>query len=203
MSAIAEIMSNPAHYISAAFFGFILGFLVQRSRFCMTGAIRDYILFRIDRNLKMTLMILGTTSFFYTFFMTVGVLRPTNMPAGWYSVVGGVIFGIGMAIAGGCVISSFARIGEGSLNYLITAFMILVGVAIGAQLYTIPWLAAKLAGGVESSLLGSPYGLIWLGEFPLANPLAVYLFKIKGVYIGAFQALIFILAYAYLERKGE
>jgi hypothetical protein len=203
MSAIAEIMSNPGHYVSAAFFGFLLGIVVQRARFCMTGAIRDYFLFRIDRNLKMVLLMLATTSFFYTLFLTFGLLKPTLMPAGWFSVVGGIIFGIGMAIAGGCVVSTYSRIGEGSINYLITGIMIPIGIILGAQLYTIPKYAAKLPGGAETSLFGSPYGLVWLGEFPLDNPLASYLLNIKGVYIGALQAIILIAAYLYLEKRSQ
>jgi hypothetical protein len=186
--------------IFAALFGFVLGILVQRARFCMTGAIRDFILFRIDRNLKMVLLILAVISFFYPLFLTLGWMKPTPMPAGWFSVIGGIIFGIGMAIAGGCVVSTYNRIGEGSINYLITGIMIPTGIVLGAELYK-KW-ADILPGGAKSSLLGSPYGLVWLGDFKTLPPIGATVSGIPLVYFGIIQALIFAVAYIYLERKS-
>lgn len=186
--------------VAAAIFGFVLGFLVQRSRFCMTGAIRDFILFRIDRNLKMVLITLTITTFFYALFMTLGIIKATPMPAGWFSVVGGILFGIGMAIAGGCVVSTYYRIGEGSINYLITGIMIPVGIAIAAATFHKWW---TLPIGKATPFLGSEYGLVWLGTFEKMHALGNAITGVPIIVFGIIQALIFAFVYYRLEKKAE
>jgi hypothetical protein len=165
----------------------------------MTGAIRDFILFRADRNLKMVLITLAITTFFYTLFMSTGIIRATPMPAGWFSVVGGILFGIGMAIAGGCVVSTYYRIGEGSINYLITGIMIPVGIAIAAATFHKWW---TLPMGKETPFLGSKYGLVWLGSFEKMHALGNAITDIPIIVFGIIQALIFALLYYKLEKGG-
>ncbi len=180
------------NYVGSAIIAFILGFVVQRSRFCMTGAIRDYFLFQITRNLKIVFMILAVLSFFYPLFITIGVISsPTPVPGDWFSIVGGIVFGVGMAIAGGCVTSTFYRIGEGSLNYLIVVVMMLVGIFLGSFLYdAFPNL---MPGANPSPILGLPnYGIVWLNDFINQSPIVV----------GVVQAAIFAFAY-YRVSKSE
>ncbi len=174
-------------YISAAVFGFILGFLVQRSRFCMTSAIRDFLLFKVTRNLKMALIILVITTFFYTLFLTFNVFKPTPIPAGWFSFVGGILFGIGMAIAGGCVISTFSRIGQGNINYVIVAIFMLIGIYVGSYLFKL----IPNALPPKTQLFGYKAGLVWLHK----------LFNVPPIVLGIIFTVIFALAYIYLERK--
>ncbi len=188
--------------IGSAIIAFLLGFVVQRSRFCMTGAIRDYFLFQITRNLKIVFMILAVLSFVYPLFLSYGYygggellalnqFKPTPVPGDWYSVVGGIIFGIGMALAGGCVTSTFYRIGEGSLNYLIVVVMMLFGIFIGSYLYdAFPGL---MPGANPSPLLHLPNaGLVWLNDLLGINP----------AILGIIQAAIFAFAY-YRVAKSE
>ncbi|NOZ59575.1 MAG: YeeE/YedE family protein [Euryarchaeota archaeon] len=175
-------------YIAAVVFGILLGFIVQRSRYCMTGAIRDYILFGVTRNLKITLMVLAIITFFYTLFLTYGIFNPTLVPAGWFTFVGGVIFGIGMALGGGCVTSTFYRIGEGQWNYLVSAIFMLVGIIAGSALFNIAPYAFFYEG---YTFMGYDYGLVWLNDLLGVSPIVV----------GVVQAAIFALAYYKIARS--
>jgi len=187
---------------AAAIIGFILGFLVQRSRFCMTGAIRDYFLFGITRNLKMVCIILGITTFFYTLYLSTTKIPtnlPTPVPAGWFSFVGGIIFGIGMAIAGGCVTSTFNRIGEGSINYLLTAISMFIGIVIGA--FTV-WKWFTLPFGRLFESFGVPYGLIWIASFPKMK-VGTAMLDIPPIIPGTIISALFLAWYYKLEKSEE
>ncbi len=191
-------------YIYAAFFSFILGVLVQRARFCMTGSIRDYILFGIDRNLKMVLIILSITTFFFTLFLTIGIIKATPLPAGWFSIVGGIIFGIGMAIAGGCVTSTYSRIGEGSINYLITGICIPLGIIMASFIWKplgLP-LGQKTVFMPGTTGLETPYGLIWTTPFPSMPSVGNALLDIPPIFIGIPLAAIYLLWYYKLEKNA-
>lgn len=193
--------AGSTELIVGAFFGLVLGFLAQRSRLCVTGAIRDFILFGVTRNLKFLFLIMGTVTFFYTIFLSFGIggVRPTMYPAGWFQILGGLIFGFGMAIAGGCVVSTFYRIGEGSLNYLLTAISMLVGIAIGAETYK--YIGDYLATGSKSFLplayAQEPTNFVWLGMFADKGgllPLPLFV-------VGIIQAGVLFGAYIYIEKK--
>jgi hypothetical protein len=178
-----------ANYAGAIVFGLLLGFVVQRSRYCMTGAIRDYFLFGITRNLQMTFIVLAIISFFYTLFLTYGVFRPTMVPAGWFTLVGGIIFGIGMAIGGGCVTSTFYRIGEGQWNYVASVIFMLVGIIAGSWLFNVAPYAFFYEG---YTFLGRDFGLVWLNELVGDLP---------PVAVGIVQAAIFAIAYYKLSKS--
>ena len=209
-------VSTSAQLIVAILFGLILGFLSQRSRMCVTGAIRDYILFKTDRNLKYLLLLLGIISLAYSIILGMGIggAMTTPFPAGWYSIVGGIIFGFGMVIAGGCVVSTFYRIGEGNINYLIVAICMFLGIVLGAHLYFI--VPDYLVTGDAATLPGQTSQFIWLGQYDLdaLNPPSaageilgpVYnpwkLFNISGVVVGIIQAAILLGAWFYMEKKS-
>lgn len=209
-------VSTSAQLIVAILFGLVLGFLSQRSRMCVTGAIRDYILFRTDRNLKYMLLLLGIISLAYAIILSMGIggAKTTPFPAGWYSIVGGLIFGFGMVIAGGCVVSTFYRIGEGNLNYLIVAICMFIGIVLGAHLYFI--VPGYLVTGESATLPGQTSQFIWLGQYDLdaLNPSSaaaealgpVYnpwkLFNVSGVVVGIIQAAILLGGWLYLEKKS-
>jgi uncharacterized membrane protein YedE/YeeE len=195
--------------LMGALFGFLLGYLAQRSRLCVTGAIRDFILFQVTRNLKYLFLILGTITFFYTIFLSQGIggVKATPFPAGWYQVFGGLIFGIGMAIAGGCVVSTFYRIGEGSLNYLLTALAMFVGIAIGA--WTFKYVGDYLALGKNSFVGGYATNWVWLGRYadaayPNTGGQEIFsVLPVDGMILGIIQAAILFAAYIYVEKKMD
>jgi hypothetical protein len=211
MTSLVIFVPKPGslEIIMGALFGFLLGYLAQRSRLCVTGAIRDFILFQVTRNLKYLFLILGTITFFYTIFLSQGIggVKATPFPAGWFQIVGGFLFGIGMAIAGGCVVSTFYRIGEGSLNYLLTAICMFVGIAIGAESFK--YAGDYLALGAKSIVIGFSSNWVWLGKYaeaayPGTGGQEIHsVLPVSGMVVGIIQAAILFAAYIYVEKKMD
>jgi uncharacterized protein len=127
-------------------FGLALGFVLQRSRFCFVSAVSNCVLFRDTRLLEGILggLFIATVGFAFIMYRLVpdpssGVipLAAIISPFGWHLALGGVMFGFGMLLAGGCIVGNLYRIGEGGLPAL-TAFVgVLVG--MGALQFTWSW----------------------------------------------------------------
>lgn len=102
--------------------GLGFGVVLQRSRFCFTAAFRDLFQFRSGRTMKgvivgMAVATAGFGAHMYNLLPNpfLGPVAPEAhaTPVSLALIVGGVLFGIGMVIAGGCVSGSLYRIGEG------------------------------------------------------------------------------------------
>ncbi|MSP12658.1 MAG: YeeE/YedE family protein [Chloroflexi bacterium] len=129
-------------------FGLAFGFVLQRSRFCFASAFRDIFLLGHGRNMKGVLLGLavGTAGFAvlmakYVPNPTLGTLPPDAnvLPLGWHTVLGGVLFGIGMVVAGGCVSGSVYRMGEGYVASWFSMGGILVGLAVAGLTWNWWW----------------------------------------------------------------
>lgn len=105
-------------------FGLGFGFVLQRSRFCFASAFRDIFLLRHGRNMKGVLVGLVVATLGFAVLMsrqvpnsTMGILpmEANVLPLGWHTALGGLLFGAGMVLAGGCVSGSIYRMGEGYL----------------------------------------------------------------------------------------
>src|SRR5215216_3673106 len=88
--------------------GLAFGFVLQRSRFCFASAFRDLFLLGDARVMKG--IIAGFAVLMARLLPEVrfGSLPPgaTVLPLGIHTLVGGVLFGIGMVLAGGCTSGS-------------------------------------------------------------------------------------------------
>ena len=121
-----------------------LGFTLQRSRFCFAAAFRDLFLFGSAQNLKGILvgMAVSTVGFAAIMYWLVskpgsGTLPPEAhvLPVGISVVVAGLLFGVGMVVAGGCVSGSLYRMAEG----YVTSWVAIGGVIIGLAAITLTW----------------------------------------------------------------
>ena len=157
-------------------FGLAFGFVLQRSRFCFASAFRDIFLLGHGRTMKGLLIGLVVATLGFALFMSklvpnpaLGILPPDAnvLPLGWHMVVGGVLFGIGMVVAGGCVSGSIYRMGEGYVASWVSFGGIMMGLLLAAyswnwwwdwQISSGPriWLPTYLghAGSVILTLLG-------------------------------------------------
>ncbi|MDI6825532.1 MAG: YeeE/YedE thiosulfate transporter family protein [Bacillota bacterium] len=107
--------------------GLAAGCVVQRSRLCFAGAIRDAFLWRMPSRARAVLMLLGAA--------LVGVAAvqyllgvPGNvLPVGWHTVVGGLVFGLGMGLAGACALTTLVRLGEGAVAYALAVASLVLG----------------------------------------------------------------------------
>ena len=120
------------------------GFTLQKSRLCFASAFRDIFLFGNARNLKGILLGLFISTIAFSFVMHWVIPNPSlgSMPSdahilktGLSTLIGGVLFGLGMVIAGGCVSGSIYRIGEG----YVASFITILGVIIGLGMLSLTW----------------------------------------------------------------
>ena len=104
------------------FFGLLIGFVMHRARFCFVRAFRCPFMTgdaEMVRVVAMSLIIygLGSAVIKWNYLQpdTMGVYHPF-----WFgSLSGGIIFGFGMLLAGGCASSTLWRIGEGHIKLML------------------------------------------------------------------------------------
>jgi len=126
-------------------FGLAFGFIVQRSRFCFVSAISNFFLFKDGRLLKGILGGLAVATIGFTIIMYRQIADPASgipatayiAPFGWHLVLAGAIFGLGMMLAGGCIMSTLYRIGEGAVASLVALLGIIIG--MGVLQHNWPW----------------------------------------------------------------
>ena len=102
-------------YLSAyLWFGLIYGMCLQYGRFCFSSAFRDLFAVGVPR------MVVGimTATLFFGFVASIvtasGFSTFHPSPSGLHSVIAGLIFGVGMVLAGGCASGSLYKAGEGN-----------------------------------------------------------------------------------------
>lgn len=129
------LLNKPGGMWAAWIFGIFFGFVMQRSRFCMTSMLRDYFLFGFKRPSRaLALLILLTTIGFalVRWWKTINGIPFTAYwePWGWGTVIGGLMFGIGMVLAGGCASGMLMRMGEGYAMQWLAFVFFLAGTGI-------------------------------------------------------------------------
>ncbi|MCS6785726.1 MAG: YeeE/YedE thiosulfate transporter family protein [Thiobacillaceae bacterium] len=105
--------------------GFGIGFVMHRARLCFARAFREPFMTAEGDMTKAILLALAVGIPSAAFLFSRGVIDPyTAIPATFWlgSLVGGVIFGIGMIFAGGCASGSLWRMGEGHLKLWVAMF---------------------------------------------------------------------------------
>lgn len=120
-------------------FGSSFGFVLQKARFCFTASLRDPFLSGGTAITKAILVAfaIGTVGFAaikYGYFAN-GLPIPGMsyvVPIGPATIIGGVMFGIGMVIAGGCASGTLMRVGEGFIQQVIALAFFVIGSLIGA-----------------------------------------------------------------------
>ncbi len=113
-------------------FGFAYGMMLQYGRFCFASASRDLFAAGVPR------MAVGILVALVFFSLIQATLASTNMstfhpaPFGVHTLIAGMIFGVGMVLAGGCASGSLYKIGEGNGTSLLAA---LFGLSIGQAIF--------------------------------------------------------------------
>lgn len=113
--------------------GFLFGVFLQKGRFCFVSAIRDFVAFKDTRVLKGVLAGIGILMIFWSTMAAAGYFRGFWIPPwGLTSLIGGLIFGFGMTMAGGCASGTLYRCGQGYVQFWITLFFMGVGFVLVA-----------------------------------------------------------------------
>lgn len=115
--------------------GVAAGFLMHRSDFCMAGAFRDVFLFKSYKLIRPLVLLIILSALLFELFRLTGILPsypfPWFAPPAGVNIFGGMVFGLGMVLAGGCVVGVLYKMGGGSLM----AFIAFLGLIAGSALY--------------------------------------------------------------------
>lgn len=99
--------------------GLAAGFVMHRSDFCIAGMFRDLFLFGTVFKLRTLLLLVASSMSLFEMARQFGVLSIYPFPLfgspSLANIIGGFIFGVGMVLAGGCVVGSLYKMGAGSV----------------------------------------------------------------------------------------
>ena len=133
--------------------GVALGLTLQRSRFCFTASMRDPVLTGGTNLTKAVVVGLAVSTVGFSALQLGAYFKAGQLadamklssldPVGLHTVVGGVLFGIGAVIAGGCASGTLMRMGEGFLQQWIVLPFFVAGSLIGAATWPL-WKVALL-----------------------------------------------------------
>lgn len=154
--------------------GLIAGFVMHRADFCVTASFRDMFLFR-DFFLMRQMVLLAVISMaLFEFGRLTGVISIYPFPLlgapTLANAIGGFLFGIGMVLAGGCVVGSLYKMGSGSVASALAFAGMLAGSAAYAEIH-LQWSAFARSTILVRDVVTVPQ---WLGVSPtvLLLPLA-------------------------------
>lgn len=117
--------------VTAIPIGFLFGFFLQKGDLCGSSAFSEVILMK-DRSKFFGLWIAIVVSMVGIALLDIfGFVQLNPKPMIWLNyIVGGIIFGVGMVLAGGCVSGCLYKTGTGNINSMAG----LVGIPIGIAL---------------------------------------------------------------------
>ena len=171
--AIYYISSGQSMLGLAALFGAVFGMLIQRGQICFTSGLRDLWLTGRGTMAKaiiigMAIQTVGTAIFIYK------GAQPVIHWASLGSLLGGVMFGVGIVIAGGCETGWMYRLMEGQVQFIAVG----IGNIVGATILAYGWdhwgiFNALVKGAPEVNLITS---LGWSGALFATGALLVILY---------------------------
>lgn len=118
------------YLVAYIWFGFAYGMMLQYGRFCFASAFRDLFAVGVPR------MFVGIMIAMSAFGLVSVFLAATKMetfhagPIGIHETIGGLVFGIGMVLAGGCASGTLYKCGEGNGTSMLAAIAISFSQAI-------------------------------------------------------------------------
>lgn len=120
-------------------FGSCFGFILQKSRFCFTASLRDPCITGSTSVTRAVLIAFAITTIGFAAIKYGAFVNGQEIPGQSYitpisfaMAVGGILFGIGMVIAGGCASGTLMRVGEGFGMQMLSLFFFVIGSLIGA-----------------------------------------------------------------------
>ncbi|MBO1198317.1 YeeE/YedE family protein [Staphylococcus simiae] len=103
--------------VSGLIVGVLLGFVMQRTRFCLAGGFRDMYVQKSNKMFYALLIAITIQSIGLLLLTRLGLITiPTHSFPVVGTIIGSFIFGIGIVLAGGCATGTWYRAGEGLIG---------------------------------------------------------------------------------------
>lgn len=126
------VLTKESLYLGILLMGVAVGIVIQRSRFCFASAFRDLIKGpEFDRSISLQKgiiigLLIGISGSFILKYL--GYIDPLIYvkPVGISNLVGGILFGLGMVIAGGCASGTLWRAAEGHIKLWLTLLTMVI-----------------------------------------------------------------------------
>ncbi|WP_027796739.1 selenium metabolism membrane protein YedE/FdhT [Paraburkholderia acidipaludis] len=134
LAAAVSLAFNAQKLGLAAVFGIAFGVLIERAQICFTSAFRD--MWITGRTAMARAIVLGMAASTIGIFSYVQLgIAPKIFWAGPNAILGGVLFGFGIVVAGGCETGWMYRAMEGQVHY----WWVGIGNIAGATLLAAQW----------------------------------------------------------------
>ncbi|MFC2084763.1 YeeE/YedE family protein [Bacteroidota bacterium] len=173
-------------FLTALPIGFLFGFFLQKGDLCGASAFSEVLLLKDWKKIWgiWVCIVAGMAGFALLDIFHLVELNPK--PFIWLNfIVGGIVFGVGMVLAGGCVSGCLYKSGTGNLNSMIALLGIALGIAsveygplqnfyLKIKTFVVP--SAEGNAITLGSLAGFPYWLLAL-LFVLLTLIAAFIFK--------------------------
>ncbi len=154
-------------YLTAVPIGFLFGFFLQKGDLCASSAMSEAIMFKDRAKLWGFWVAIVTTMLSLSLVDYLGWISVNPKPFMWFSsIIGGIIFGVGMVFAGGCISGVLYKGAAGNIN----SIMALMGVPFGVAAVELGplnnmhlWMKSFIVKGAEGesltlfSVTGIPY----------------------------------------------
>lgn len=182
--------------------GFILGWAAQRGNYCFVNAMTSVFTAKSYDRFGALLILFGLSALGSGLLVAFGIIPAVdqyyfNYFAGWYVLVGSIIFGFGAALAGGCNLSMLYRAASGYVQNWVELFGMMIGTyvfAIGIwpfQLYT-------MSNGIFSTTNGGYAEYLPYVIFHSVSNMAVY---ITTLMVGLPLVFLGIYLQHYTKKK--
>ena len=147
--------------------GFAIGFILHRSRFCFSRVFREPFMTGEGEMTKAMILAIALGAPVGAALIAKGTIDPyLAIPSRFWigSVLGGLVFGIGMVFAGGCASGSLWRVGEGHIKLVVAVIFFAWGGSTSSALLT------------KAGLLTTGFDLEFMEGMAEVTPLGVQAF---------------------------
>ena len=125
--------------VGSLLLGLATGAVLHRSDYCLAGMFRDLFLFKRTDKLRSLVLLIVVTMFLFEGARLLGLLPNYPFPLFYApsaaNVAGGALFGVGMVLAGGCVVGTLYKMGAGSLISAVAFIGLVAGSAGYAEIF--------------------------------------------------------------------
>ena len=174
--------------------GFLFGFFLQKGDLCGASAFSEVLVMRDWRKTWGLWVCIVTGMSVFAILDLLGWVTLNPKPFLWVNyLVGGILFGAGMVLSGGCISGSLYKAGVGHINSIVTLVGIPIGIGMveygplsawNAQRTTRVWKSADGGAMTLSSLSGLPFWAVAVLLVLLTLVIARFLPKQRSDFAG-------------------